>query len=227
MQIIPAAKRGPSTGERFAQAFSNAGRQASQSIGEYQQQKENSFQEQMKKDFEMEKLEKQFQNQLNLQKEKYSFEKELMNGKPDKKIEDEQKSKDIAQNAFNTIIDITKKGNVGKGSGFLEMFGGETSKDVGEFKSTLGGLEQALTHLVTTGVLSDAKFNYIKNDLLPSPYDTQATIKGKMEGISKILGLKNKDNEESNEIIEMRDSEGRIYDIPQHLRETAIRKGLM
>lgn len=138
-----------------------------------------------------------------LQQEKFGHQKELANEelsrvKPQSPSEIKQaheeeetkNSKDIAQKSFNGIVGIVKRGNVGLGSGIKSsLFGGKRSEDMGKFKSLLGGLESMLTHMVTKGTLSDQKFKYIKNDLLPSPTDRKDEIIGKLKGIAELLGL--------------------------------------
>lgn len=98
--------------------------------------------------------------------------------------------KNTAQNAFNSAASLLKKGNLGLGSGVKsKLFGGETARDVGQFQSALGGIEAMLVDMVSRGSLSDARFKYITETLLPKTSDRDETIKGKLTGLAQILGL--------------------------------------
>lgn len=97
----------------------------------------------------------------------------------------------IGQNAFNGIAALINKNNVGRGSKALASlpFAYETQKDVGEFESLTGGLESMLVDMVNKGTLSNTRFKYITETLLPKPNDPQETIKGKLKGLAQILNL--------------------------------------
>lgn len=120
------------------------------------------------------------------------------------KEEEAKQIKHIGQESFNGIAKLLNKGNVGKGSGFLSYFGGKTAEDTGEFLSLTGGIESMMVDMVSRGTLSNVRFQYITDTLLPKPTDTQAEIKGKLKGLSQILGLDaseldgGKEKEESN-----------------------------
>lgn len=118
----------------------------------------------------------------------HHFAKDLKGNKlPSSKELESQQTQDIAQKSFNTLVELIPK--VGRGSSIQSLFGGETAEHYGEFQSVLGGLEAALVDKVNRGTLSNARFEYITNTLLPKPTDTQAEIKGKLTGLAKILGL--------------------------------------
>ena len=83
---------------------------------------------------------------------------------------EEAESKNIAQNALNRASEILKKGNLGLFSPTLaKTFGGERAEDIGEFQSIMGALEAELVDRVSRGTLSDARFRYITETLLPKP----------------------------------------------------------
>jgi hypothetical protein len=101
-----------------------------------------------------------------------------------------EQEKETAQTAFNEMANLLNKGNLGLGSGIKSsIFGGQTASDVGQFRSLSGALESILVKMVNKGTLSNTRFNYIKDELLPKPTDRDETIKGKMIGLSKILNL--------------------------------------
>ncbi len=95
------------------------------------------------------------------------------------------------QEPFNKLVDLLEKGNVGRGSGAHPgaLLGGETAEDIGEFESLTGALEGALVKEVNKGALSNTRFKYITDTLLPKSGDTQATIRGKLKGLAATLGL--------------------------------------
>jgi len=108
----------------------------------------------------------------------------------DKKTEkqkSEDKEKQIAQKAYDNIVQLVP--DAGVGTGALSYFGGKNAKTLGEFTSLTGALESILVDKVSRGTLSNARFNYIKDTLLPKATDTQAEIKGKLKGLATILEL--------------------------------------
>lgn len=110
----------------------------------------------------------------------------------------EEESKKIAQESFDRMNEILNKGNLGLGSKLKgKVFGKETAEDVGEFESLSGALEALLVDKVSRGTLSNARFKYITETLLPKPNDRQATIKGKLKALSKELDLKTSDLKEN------------------------------
>lgn len=122
-----------------------------------------------------------------LQGEKYGFENEKAAQKLRGEQEEKNASKKITQGAFDRIAQLIPK--VGKGSGVLGMFGGKQAEYSGEFSSLTGALESHLVEMVNKGTLSNTRFKYITETLLPKPTDTQDEIKGKMKGLAQILDL--------------------------------------
>jgi len=100
---------------------------------------------------------------------------------------EEEHSKQITQKAYNEIVQLIPK--AGRGTGALSVFGGENAKTFGEFTSLTGALESLLLEKVNRGTLSNVRFKYITETLLPKPTDTKNEIKGKMKGLSTILEL--------------------------------------
>jgi hypothetical protein len=113
----------------------------------------------------------------------------------DKKLEiDKEKqriAKETQQKSFDSIIHILNKGNIGRGSNFLPsaLLGGQTAEDIAEFDSLVGAFEAALLKENSKGALTDKKFDYIINKLLPKATDTQAEIIGKLRATATKLGL--------------------------------------
>lgn len=125
-------------------------------------------------------------------KKRSLYEDELLNIKKEElgiKQKNEGQEARIAQKAFNRMGELLKKGNIGFGSGFYALAGGQTAEDVGEFSSLTGALEAILKDKVSKGVLSKDRFNYIIQTLLPKPDDRLATIKGKLKGLALDLEL--------------------------------------
>lgn len=183
--------RQPTTSERFGKAFSNLGQAASVEVPELlmQKQEDKRLGELIGQDISSiidPNLRKMIvQNQLENQSLTNQFgSKQLAN-----QIENEQ-SKMSGQKAFNDLASILKSGSVGVGSGWkAKLFGGEQAQDFGRFQSALGGLESMLVHLVNKGSMSDSRFKYITENLLPKPTDREDIIKGKLQGLADILGL--------------------------------------
>lgn len=95
--------------------------------------------------------------------------------------------KNTAQKSLNGIAKLVKE--VGVGTDFWSMAGGKTSKAKGKFSALTGGIESMLVDMVSRGTLSDSRFKYITETLMPKPTDTQQEIIGKLEGLSDVLGL--------------------------------------
>ncbi len=147
---------------------------------------------------EEENAARNFKNQSQLQKEKYGFESELeslkagsKNQKQSAEEEEKNRVKGVGQQAFNGLANLLRKGNVGFGSDLISKlpFAKETPRDIGEFSSLTGGLESMLVDMVSRGTLSNTRFNYITENLLPKPNDRQETIRGKLIGLAEILDL--------------------------------------
>ncbi len=122
----------------------------------------------------------------------------------DIKKEEQEQIRQTAQQSFNGIANILKKGKVGMGSKVLNFFGGKGAEDIGQFETLTGGLESMLVDMVNRGALSNSRFQYITETLLPKPTDTQSKIKGKLKGLAQLLKLDSseltgKGSEEKNE----------------------------
>jgi hypothetical protein len=145
------------------------------------------------------------QQDLEKQKQKYGFEEDLQNQKyglegdlkdkadklkgPSKEETASKETQEVGQKAFNGMVKLLKRGNLGRGSGVMSLLGGKTAKESGEFTSLSGGLEAMLVDKVSRGTLSNTRFDYIKNNLLPVSTDSDAVIEGKLTGLAEILGL--------------------------------------
>jgi len=82
---------------------------------------------------------------------------------------------------------IAARGNIGRGSAFLGLFGGETSKDRGEY-SQLGS---ALIPLAAAGVSirNQKEFDQYKK-VITDPSSTIAEIEGALNGLESIIKSK-------------------------------------
>lgn len=110
--------------------------------------------------------------------------------KPNKeaiKAKEEEKALEVTQKAFNRIAELVP--DVGASGIVTSKFGGDTAKAYAEFTSLTGALESLLVEKVNRGALSNTRFKYITETLLPKPNDTQATITGKLQGLAAILEL--------------------------------------
>lgn len=114
--------------------------------------------------------------------------------KTQQKKGEETQSELRGQEALDRMSDLVKEGRLGIGAKIRSKVPGEkgakTAEQVGEFESLSGALEALLVDKVSRGTLSNARFKYITETLLPKPNDREATIKGKLKALSKELGLK-------------------------------------
>jgi hypothetical protein len=114
--------------------------------------------------------------------------KQVMKGQKDSiKDQEEKKAKETTQKAFNELVNLVPK--VGRSGIITSNLGGDTAQAFAQFTTLTGALEANLVDMVSRGTLSNTRFNYIKNDLLPKPSDTQAEIKGKLTGMALMLDL--------------------------------------
>ncbi len=147
--------------------------------------------------------------------------------KQDLKNEELNESHKTAQKAFNSMGEIIKANNIGRYSGFKSFFGGDTARESGKFQSLTAALEGLLVDKVNRGALSDTRFKYITETLLPKPTDSINEIKGKMEGLAEILDLdasvlgieKSNGSDESQglsgQFVDVIGPDGQIYEIDQ------------
>lgn len=109
------------------------------------------------------------------------------------KHKEKSETKQRSQEAFDRMSEILNSGNIGFGSKIKSHIptekGAEAAESVGEFESLSGALESMLVEMVNKGTLSNTRFKYITETLLPKPDDREATIRGKLKGLSKELGL--------------------------------------
>lgn len=99
----------------------------------------------------------------------------------------EEESKKVTQTAFDELTKLVPE--VGR-SGILSSYaGGDTAKSFAKFQTLTGALESHLVEMVNRGTLSNTRFKYITEQLLPKPSDTQKEIQGKLEGLALMLDL--------------------------------------
>jgi len=144
---------------------------------------------------------------------------------------------DTAQNAFNEMSSLLKKGNLGFGAKYKAKIPGEkgakVAEAVGEFESLSGALESVLVDMVSRGTLSNSRFKYITETLLPKPDDREATIKGKLRGLAKelkldpsaLLGKSEESPKEAGGFVRMKDPSGVIRTIPKEKALAAQKAG--
>lgn len=146
----------------------------------------------------------------------------------------EKEETEMGQNSFNRMVELLNEGNLGVGSEIKgRILGGKTAEDVGEFSSLLGSLEAMLVDRVSRGTLSNKRFDYIVETLLPKVTDRQATIRGKMKGLARELGLDpsilqqkgSKKSSSSEDFVMMKDPNGVIRKIPKNKAIEAQRAG--
>lgn len=110
--------------------------------------------------------------------------------KPNKQLtkeKEEEKAQETTQRAFDNIAALIP--DVGRSGILTSKLGGDTAKAYSQFTSLTGALEALLVEKVNRGALSNTRFKYITETLLPKPSDSQADIRGKLEGLATILEL--------------------------------------
>lgn len=123
-----------------------------------------------------------------LQAKKNEIKAKLEAEREAKKIE-EKEHLERPQKAFDEMAYLVNKGNLGRGSNITSELSDEATEDYASFKSANAALEGILSDLVSNGKLTDVRFNYIVDELLPKPNDRKSAIKGKMKSIALIVGL--------------------------------------
>jgi hypothetical protein len=146
--------------------------------------------------------------------------------KENKKLGEEDKAQKVTQKAFDNIAALVPK--VGRSGIITSKLGGETAGAYSEFTSLTGALEALLVDKVSRGTLSNARFKYITETLLPKPSDSQEDIKGKLKGVATILeldpsslGLKKSDQKEDPHagMVQIRDPQGILRWVPEKVAQ--------
>ena len=143
---------------------------------------------------------------------------------------------EIGQESFNRMAELLRSKKLGLGSKLKgQAFGGKTAESVGEFGSLSGALESMLVDRVSRGTLSNARFKYITETLLPKPNDRDATIRGKLKGLARELDLdpsvlegkmkKEGAAEKEEGFVMMHDPEGNLRKVPKNKAIEAQRAG--
>lgn len=147
--------------------------------------------------------------------------------KDDLKLQERQAAINRSQSTINTLLDLVDRGNVGA-QAYAQSYlpwANEAKESIGEFDSLIGGLESSLVEMVNKGTLSDARFKYITETLLPKSSDTVSTIKGKLKGLQEILI--NQFQEEGQEVSQkemMKESEERTSFSPGEMTPEVFEK---
>ena len=100
-----------------------------------------------------------------------------------------EQQKRITQDSFDRMAELLKGKNLGLGSKIIGYARPKVAEDVAEFESLNGALESALVERVNKGTLSNTRFKYITETLLPKPTDREAVIRGKLKALAKELDL--------------------------------------
>jgi len=107
--------------------------------------------------------------------------------KQKEKAEKEYNTRMASQGSFDDMVDLTQK----LGYSFFENpnLSPTKGKERAQFEASKGSLIGDIKDRVNKGILSNQKFNYIKNELLPSHKDTQEVKIGKLKAVAKELNL--------------------------------------
>ena len=145
-----------------------------------------------------------------------------------KKFEEEEQkkaeSKKHVQKAFDRVEEILNSGYTGYSLTGLSPEGRKQRSELDTLSEVFAS--NMIPLLNPKGTMPESRFKFIKT-LLPSSWDTDATMKGKMAALKEIFELGGSSSEKSNEgTIEMQDNQGNIYDIPEDQVEKARKAGL-
>ena len=195
----------PSFGERLGLGLGGAGQAAGQGIVDYYQRQKQEAQADKAADFisQLTGLDKEMVKKMSPEDRKeafkyaqnYGIEKLKQEGKvsqPTKeevKAQEKQASAMRAQETIGNLRDLIEEGNVGA-QAYAQSYlpwASAAKEGVAEFDSMVGGLESSLVEMVNRGTLSNTRFKYITETLLPKSSDTVATIQGKLKGLEEIL----------------------------------------
>jgi hypothetical protein len=122
---------------------------------------------------------------LSLNKETAAFGNILQKQKDAAKSE--YQTKMGAQDAFEDMVGLIDK--VGYSLLSDPNYSPTKKRERGQFEASKGSLIGIIKDKVNKGVLSNQKFNYIKNELLPSHKDSQEVKIGKLKAVAKELDL--------------------------------------
>lgn len=154
--------------------------------------------------------------------------------KGEAKMKASEQDQRVGQESFDRMAELLKEGKLGLGSKTLgKAFGGKRAEDVGEFESLSGALEAMLVDRVSRGTLSNSRFKYITETLLPKPNDRDRTIKGKMKALARELDLdpsvlggeSGSSKQESGDFVFMKDPQGNVKRIPRNQAMSAQKAG--
>lgn len=105
--------------------------------------------------------------------------------KEEKIAEEKQK----LQDTFSRMVELARSPNIGIRTTPQQFLGGKAQEEQSEFTSLKAELVGALREMVNRGALTNQKFKYITEKLLPEHNDRQAKIRGKLKGIAQVLGV--------------------------------------
>lgn len=152
--------------------------------------------------------------------------KEIIKGK-NNKIPGGSNAKQHVQDAYNRVNEILESGYTGWSPTGLTPEGREQRSELDTLSEVF--ISNLIPLLNPKGTISKDRFNYIKS-LAPTSWDTDAVMKGKLKALSDIFGLEGSqmvvDGRDGSSTVEMRDSQGNIYDIPKDMVENARAGGL-
>lgn len=142
------------------------------------------------------------------------------------KKKEESLSKENIEGAFHRLWDLSDE------IGWSPLPAGASlnAEKRSEFESNKGALVGALREMVNRGALTNQKFQYITEKLLPSHSDRTVTKRGKLKGIARTLGIelpseKNEPEDISKEFVIMETPDGKRRKIPKDQARKAQQAG--
>lgn len=101
-----------------------------------------------------------------------------------KEVEREE-SKKTTLSALDRLNELVDTGSIGPYATY--SLSGATREDAAEFDTLTGQIESQLVDMVSRGTLSNTRFKYITETLLPKSSDTPARAKGKLKALKTML----------------------------------------
>lgn len=145
----------------------------------------------------------------------------------------DQGSKEGMQASLDRMLELSKSKNIGIRTNPKQFFSDKAVGEQAEFESSKAGLIAALRDKVNKGVLSNQKFDYIVNHLLPTHNERQAAIRGKLKSIARETGLKfpgleeggEKESSQESGTVLMKDPSGALRQVPRQQAMEAQQNG--
>lgn len=228
--IIP-ERRTPSFRERLMSGFGRAAEVGATQIpqlllGKQEERKQLAAQE--RENQQLSELIGQDISGIQDPKIRHSIVQSLLKGKQDRANKPDLSGPLQALDNLESLVGKEGIGTLGSAN-----FRAKARYNRGEFESTQAAILPIFKSFFPRGMTQD-EFNYVKEHYIPQPTDSEAKIRGKIKGLRALVqqqgGMPSELDKSMTQFQgktkEMRDSQGNVYDIPEHLFNQARAQGL-